>query len=97
MTVMQATLDMKVVAPPEVLFQETLGEAVLLNIHSGQYFGLDSVGTRMWEVCTTAHSLRAACDTLASEFEVDRPQLEGDLCQLVQQLSQLGLLEVRGD
>jgi hypothetical protein len=95
MTDMHSSLNSKVVAPPDVLFQETLGEAVLLNLQSGQYFGLDSVGTRMWEVLTAAASLRTACDTLAEEFEVERQRLEADVCQLVDKLAELGLLEVR--
>ncbi len=92
---MHDTLDRKAVAPPDVLFQETLGEAVLLNVQSGQYFGLDTVGTRMWEVFTSATSLRAACDVLAGEYEVERQRLETDVCQLVDKLTHLGLLEVR--
>ena len=32
------------------LFQELQGEAVLLNLKSGVYFGLDPVGTRIWEL-----------------------------------------------
>jgi hypothetical protein len=93
---MECTLEMKAVVPPDVLVQETLGESVLLNIRNGQYFGLDSVGTRMWTVFTHADSLRAACDELAAEYDVDGQRLEQDVCTLVNQLTQFGLLEVHG-
>ena len=35
----------------EVLFQELDGEAVLLDIASESYFGLDDVGTRIGSSC----------------------------------------------
>jgi hypothetical protein len=95
MSDMQTNLNRKVIVPPDVLFQETMGEAVLLNVQSGQYFGLDSVGARMWEVLGGAASLGAACDTLAEEYEVERQRLQADVCQLVDKLVALGLLEVR--
>jgi hypothetical protein len=38
-----------VVPSPEVLVQELEGEAVLLNLASERYFGLDDVGTRIWQ------------------------------------------------
>jgi hypothetical protein len=90
-------LDQKAIAPPDVLFQETDGESVLLKIETGQYFGLDAIGTRMWEVSTTATSLRAACEILATEFDVEPQRLEEDLGNLVKNLMALGLMEVRVD
>jgi hypothetical protein len=44
------TLDSRVKVNDDVLFQELQGEAVLLNLKSGVYFGLDPVGTRIWQL-----------------------------------------------
>jgi hypothetical protein len=93
---MEFSLEMRAVIAPDVLIQETLGELVLLNIQNGQYFGLNSVGTQMWAALTTASSLRAACDTLRDEYEVDDQRLEEDVRKLVKELTESGLLEVRG-
>jgi hypothetical protein len=92
---MELSLELKAAVAPDVLVQETLDESVLLNIRTGHYFGLNSVGTRMWTVLTTATSLRAACETLQDEYEVEAPRLEQDVRQLVTQLAEAGLLEVR--
>lgn len=94
---MEISLDMRTLVPADVLVQELRGESVLLNVRSGQYFGLDDMGTRMWAVLTTAESLRAACDALADEYDVERGRLERDLRALVEKLLANGLLEVRGD
>jgi hypothetical protein len=86
----------KLHVPPDVLVQELQGEAVLLNVRNGQYFGLDDVGTRMWAVLTTTESFRSACETLLTEYKVEPGRLEQDLKDLVTKLVEHGLVEVGG-
>jgi hypothetical protein len=93
---MTISLGMRASVPADVLVQELQGEAVLLNIQSGRYFGLDEVGTRMWAAITSAESLRAASEALLAEYEVTRERLEGDVRALVEKLVEYGLVEVRG-
>jgi hypothetical protein len=93
---MDITLAMKAKVPADVLIQELQGESVLLNVKSGRYFGLDEVGTRMWGVLTSSESLGAGCETLLTEYDVDRERLEQDVLGLVGKLAEHGLLEVRG-
>lgn len=75
--------------------REVDGEAVLLNLATEAYFGLDEVGTRMWYALTEGGSLTAAFETLAAEFEVEPVRLEADLRGLLQRLLSLGLVEAR--
>jgi len=79
---------------PDVLVSSMDGESVLLNLQSETYFGLDEVGTRMWNALTGAESLQAAFDVLAAEYEVEPDQLRHDLEQLVNKLAEQGLLEI---
>ena len=44
------TLHSRVSVNDDVLFQELDGEGVLLNLKTGVYFGLDSVGARVWQL-----------------------------------------------
>jgi len=94
---MEISFAMRAVVAADVLVQELQGESVLLNVRSGRYFGLDEVGTRMWAALTTAESLRAACDTLAGEYDVEPERLERDLRSLVEKLAEHGLVEVSGE
>jgi len=93
---MEITLTMRAVVPTDVLVQELQGESVLLNVKSGRYFGLDEVGTRMWNVLTTAASLQAASETLLAEYDVDAERLQRDLHSLVEKLVEHGLMKVQG-
>lgn len=84
--------DTIVTRSPEVLFQNLEGEAVLLDLASESYFGLNPVGTRVWELLGQGQPLQAAIDTLAGEYAVERTRLEADVLALVEQLAQAGLV-----
>ncbi|MFB2896974.1 PqqD family protein [Aerosakkonemataceae cyanobacterium BLCC-F50] len=91
---MGITFEMRVSVPEDVLIRELDGESVILNLKSERYFGLDEVGTRMWEVLSTSETIAAAYQTLLSEYDVVPEQLETDLSNLLQQLVEHGLINV---
>ncbi|MBK9123577.1 MAG: PqqD family protein [Chloroflexi bacterium] len=80
--------------PEGVLFKDIAGEAVLLNLNTETYFGLDEVGTRMWQVATTSETLQHAYDTLLEEYDVQSDVLRADLMRLIDELVSDGLLEL---
>jgi hypothetical protein len=80
--------------PNDVLFRELSGESVILNLENGKYFGLDEVGTRMWQLLTEHGQVGAAFQALLDEYEVTEEQLEHDLLQLVDDLASHGLLQL---
>ena len=79
--------------PEEVLFQEVSGETVLLDLASESYFGLDSVGTRIWALLKEDKSVGQVLDALLEEYEVDRGTLEADLEELLDNLLAAGLIQ----
>ncbi|PSB03315.1 PqqD family protein [Merismopedia glauca] len=84
----------KLVVSPDVLVQDLGEESVLLNLKSEKYFGLDDVGTRMWEALTQSESIAAAYKLLLAEYDVEEELLTQDLAELVDKLSSKGLVEV---
>lgn len=79
----------------DVLLSKVQGECVLLHLGNETYYGLDEVGTRMWEVLTTADSIQAAFEVLAQEYDVEPQQLRQDLSELLDKLTAQGLLKVQ--
>ena len=88
------TINTTVHIPEDILFQELAGEAVLLNIKTGKYYGLDDVGTRMWMLIQEHGRLEPVLSALLSEYEVEEQQLQTDLFKLVDDLVTHGLLAV---
>jgi hypothetical protein len=86
-------LDPTTIAPaPEVLFRELSGEGVLLNLKSGRYFGLDAVGTRIWQMLLEGCSLDATVSQLLQEYDVSREKLLTDVSSFVAALETHGLV-----
>ena len=83
---------MRVTIPDDVVFRDLAGEAVLLHLGTSTYFGLDSVGTRIWHLLEEQHSADTIVPTLLEEFDVDEHQLRRDLDALVTQLLNKKLL-----
>ena len=79
-------LNSKVYVPESVLFRKLEGEAVLLNLDSEMYYGLDEVGTRMWVALESSDSIDAACTQLLTKYDVDSDRLQADLIELVRDL-----------
>lgn len=88
------TLDSRARPSEDVVFRELDGEAVLLHLADGVYFGLDPVGTRLWELIEEHGLLREVHAAALEEFEVPADVLERDLIGLVGQLAGKRLVEV---
>jgi hypothetical protein len=84
----------RVMVPGHVLIRHMDGESVLLNLETEKYFGLDAMGTRMWEQVTTARSIDAAFASLLDEFDVEPATLREHLSELLNRLVENGLLTV---
>ena len=78
----------------DVAFRELSGQGVLLDLASGTYFGLNEVGTRLWELLSQNDSLDSAANVLEQEFEVSADVLRNDIEQLLQQMQSKGLLQI---
>lgn len=78
--------------PDGVLCQELDKESVLLNLHTEQYYSLDPMGTRVWQLLTNTSSIDDAVKTMLTEYEVDETTLRRDVQDLVQKLVAKGLL-----
>lgn len=91
-TPVAATLAQRAVRSSDVLFQDVGGEAVLLDMASEHYFGLDPVGTRIWDLLGEDPSLQAVFERLCTEFEAEPERIATDLLALVDQLAEAGLV-----
>ncbi|MBE2262958.1 MAG: PqqD family protein [Burkholderiaceae bacterium] len=79
---------------PDVLHQELGGETVLLNLVDEHYFGLDPVGSRIWQLLGETGQAEAIVGQLLQEYDVDEQQLRGDVERLVQELLGAGLVQL---
>ena len=86
------TLAQAFAVSPAVVFRQLEDGAVLLDLESGVYFGLDEVGTRVWALLLERGTPAAVCDALLEEFDVEPSVLTDDVLRLVGELQANGLV-----
>jgi hypothetical protein len=83
------------VVPEHVLARKAGEDMVLLNLDSEQYYGLDLVGTRFWELIEAGAAFGSVVETLLTEYpEVDRRTLVDDLTSVLGDLERNGLVVI---
>ncbi len=85
-------LNQKVIFSDTVFGQEVDGEMVLLDMNSENYFGLDEVGTAIWQVMQEKKLLRDVHADLLEQYEVEPEMLERDLLDFAEKLAESGLV-----
>ena len=70
------------------------GETAILNVQSGDYYGLDEVGASVWRIMSQPHTVAEIIREITSEYDVDPAQCEGDLISLISKLASHGLVEI---
>jgi hypothetical protein len=82
----------KVTIPAEVMARQVGEETVILDLASGTYFGLDSVGARIWQLLSEGRTQAEVCESMLAEYEVSRDEIERDLSELLDALVDKGLI-----
>jgi hypothetical protein len=82
-------------ATPNTLYRDLVGEGVLLQLDSGEYFGLDEVGNRVWQLIAEVGNLDDIRERMLADFDVERDVLSADLDQFVSEMVEKHLVEVR--
>src|SRR2546423_510885 len=72
-------------------------ETSILSLDKGVYYGLNEVGTRVWELIREPKTVRQLNETLANEYDVDPKRLEAELQKLLEQLAHEGLVVIRSE
>ena len=88
----EINLNSRVRIQDDVLFQELQGEAVLLNLKTGVYLGLNQIGTRIWQLLQEDGALSRVLEVMLAEYDVTQEKLSKDLLDLVGQMEKQGLL-----
>ena len=88
-------LNEKIVFADTVFAQEVDGEMVLLDMNTENYFGLDEVGTSIWQAIEENNGdLAEVFEVLMAQYDVEEEVLKRDLSAFVKRLAESGLVKV---
>lgn len=71
---------------PDTLYRDLNGEGILLQLETGQYFGLDAVAHRMWQLLVELGDVEQVQQVLVGEYNIDAQTLAADLERFTAQL-----------
>ncbi len=91
------TVNSIVVVTKDQVSADLSGEAAILNLKSGMYFGLNTVGASIWKLIQEPRSVNEINDALVQEYDVDPDQCEKDLLALLEELLSKELIEVTNE
>jgi hypothetical protein len=95
--VTELSLDTRVAAEDNVLSREIEGDTVLLSMTRSEYFGLNSTGTRVWQLLQHPCRLDEVCAAIAAEFDVDAAEVQRDVLTVVHDLVAHDLVRIVSD
>jgi coenzyme PQQ biosynthesis protein PqqD len=77
------THDMTPRQAPRVVAQQAAGKWVLLDVKTGQYYALDSVAGRIWQLCDGTRNVQQIAQVVSEEYEGAGPEVEADVVAFV--------------
>jgi hypothetical protein len=69
-------------------------EVVILSVERGSYYGLDEIGSEIWEKLSSPVRVDTLCDLLAVNYDAERGTIERDVLALLERLAAEGLVSI---
>lgn len=69
-------------------------EAVILDPKSGSYYGLNDVGSLIWNLIQTPKTVSQIQNAVLNEYEVTPEECDPDILELLKDMQSRGLIEV---
>ncbi len=90
----EITPDTVLQRKPGMLFNEIDGEVVMLSIENSEYYGMDKVGSRIWELLENPMRFMELVAKLMEEFEVTEEQCHKETLEFVKKMTEKKLLNL---
>jgi hypothetical protein len=87
--------DSLVVVASDQLSCDLAGEVAILDVKSGMYLGLNTVGARIWQLIQVPTTVDEICKAMVEEYDVAADRCRRDVLALLQELAAKGLVQIR--
>ncbi len=84
-----------VVRRSDSMLSSDLGdETIMMDMEKGLYYGLDAVGTRIWQLVEQPIPVCRLCEELLAEYEVSPEACEQEVAQFLTKMLDSGIVEI---
>lgn len=70
------------------------GEKVMMNLDKGEYFMMNEVGSRIWEIISEPINVKEIINTLRNEYEVDEEICKDTVIEFLGRLDNADLISI---
>ena len=92
---MSSSEESKYVAGKNQVSCQVSGEAVILDMQTGVYYGLNAVGASIWKLLNEPRSIEELQTLIAAEYEIAPIDCRGDIQNLLNKLLEEKLIELQ--
>lgn len=89
-----ALINYQFVANKENLFTDLNGEAVILSLQNGKYYGVNTVGAFIWGIIQNPASFEEIQASAMREYDVDEAICRQEIMTFLENMSKEGLVEI---
>jgi hypothetical protein len=86
--------DLKIVTAKDQISRDLDGEAAILNMKTGVYYGLNETGARIWQLVQVPIRIKKVLDVLITEYDVEYEQCEEELLSILNEMVNCELIMV---
>jgi hydroxymethylpyrimidine pyrophosphatase-like HAD family hydrolase len=69
------------------------GEKVMMNLDKGQYFALNQVGSRIWDIINKPASVKEITDTLIKEYDIDEETCKSSVITFLEGMNDVEIIK----
>lgn len=79
----------------EVVHSTIDGEVVMMSVEQGSYYGLDAIGSRIWNLLERPAKVGDLCQALMKEFEVDEARCFQDVAAFLKAIGKQKIIAIK--
>ena len=90
----KVSLDSGVVMKDDLPTVDLDGEVGMMHVENGKYYGMDPVGSRVWELIEKPRTVREVVSLLLKEYDVDENTCQEHVLDFINDLIKEDLISI---
>ncbi len=86
-------INARIARNEEIVSSDMDDEIVMMSIEQGEYYGINAVGSRIWELLEQPRTAAGLCDILLEEYDVPAEECRRDVLAFIEQLFEKKLVK----
>lgn len=79
----------------DVISSQIDGEAVMMSLENGEYYGLNETGSYIWDALEQETTIDELVTGLTAQYDVDETTCRDEVTRLIEELNTKGLIEIQ--